>query len=111
MTKRFQALAVWQREIEEDYVEVHRRDPLQPRGEEIDVRQLEWTVPAVAEQVAHDPDVVRIVLDEEDLHVLFIGGAIGFHASSGGSSTSSNQYLQIVFRRSTRPRNVTGLVI
>ena len=91
-------------------------EPLQPGGEQFHVAQFERSVPAVAQQVAHDPHVVRIILDQEDVDALAFGlGTAWFHRrisySTTGNSTSSNQYLLNVPSRSTRPRNVAGLVM
>ena len=76
-----QALAVGQREIQEDDIEGEFAEPLQAGGEQFHVAQFERSVPAVAQQVAHDPNVVRIILDQEDVDALAFGlGTARFHS-------------------------------
>ena len=58
------------------------------RREQFDLDQIERLVPAVAQEIAHHPDVVGIVFDQQDSNSFF------HHDDAlGGNSTTSNQYL------------------
>src|SRR3954465_15613850 len=61
----------------------------------------------LAEQLGCQDVVVLVILYEKNFQFVFL------HSSfpSGGSSTSSNQYLPMVLITSTIPSNVTGLMM
>ena len=61
-----QPLAVGQGEVQQDHVEGVFGAALDGRREQLDLDQLERPVPAVAQQIAHHPDVVGIVFDQQD---------------------------------------------
>ena len=66
----FQPAAVGQGQVEEDHVEGVLGAALHARREQLHVHQLEGAVPAVAQEVAHDPDVVGIVFHQQDSDVV-----------------------------------------
>jgi len=59
-------LAVRQGEVQQDHVEGPLGQALDGRREQLDLDHVERLVPAVAEEIAHHPDVVGIVLDQQD---------------------------------------------
>ena len=112
MTKKVsRPAAVGQREVQEDDVEGALRAALHARRKQLHVDQLEGAVPAVAQQVAHDPDVVGIIFHQQDSDCSSARHRRPLTLNPGrAASTISNQYLPRVSIRSTKARNVTGLV-
>ena len=104
-------MAVGQAEVEQDDVEAVLVAALDGRREQLDLDQLERPVPAVAQQIAHHPNVVGIVFDQQDSNAFVFHGHSHVVLPRRQFRPHSNQYLrQACPVCSTSSRNVAGLV-